>query len=376
MLVGIDGNEANISRRVGVNMYAFDLLRSIYQIQEEWEGRHQFVIYLKSRPLADMPKETAGWRYKIIPGGSQWIIKKLMPALYKKEGRVDVFFTPSHYVPPLAPMPRVMAIMDLGYLEFSGQFTKKDFWQLTLWSAWSIIVSKYIITISESSKRDIVRHYPFSAGKVGVTLLGYDKERFKTGVKPEEIRRVAKKYGISGEYVLFLGTLKPSKNVEGLVEAWAQVADRFPQTALVVGGKKGWLYEAIFRKVRDNSLTSRVIFTDYVGEKDKPGLMAGARAFVIPSFWEGFGLDALSAMACGVVVIASNRGSLPEVVGDAGILVEPEKPEEIAGAITKVLDMDKTQYNNLVKRGLTQAEKFSWEKTARESLKIIENAVR
>jgi glycosyltransferase involved in cell wall biosynthesis len=134
-----------------------------------------------------------------------------------------------------------------------------------------------------------------------------------------------------------MSTLKPSKNVEGLVTAWELVHRKFPHYKLVIAGKKGWLYESIFDVVKAKGLESYIVFTDFVPEDEKPYLIKGAQAFVLPSFWEGFGLDVLSAMAMGVPVVVSDRGSLPEVVGDAGLIVNPDKPESIAQGMIKVL---------------------------------------
>lgn len=370
MLIGIDGNEANIASRVGVNVYAFNLLWGIYKLQEEWKDKHKFIVYLKGSPLPDLPMATKYFSYKIIPGGGAWIIKKLTPSLFRDKPRPDIFFSPNHYVPPLAPIPCVCSIMDLGYLEFSGQFKKLDFWQLKLWSAYSIFVSKAVIAISTSTKKDIVRHYPFASRKVQVTLLAYDESNFNTKIPLADVRRVRSKYSIVDDYILYLSTLKPSKNIEGLLEAYASFPISKPK--LVIAGKKGWLYESIFKKVKDLGLTKAVIFTDFIPEEDKAPLIKGSRLFVLPSFWEGFGLDALNAMACGVPVVVSNAGSLPEVVGEAGILVDPYNIDSIARGILKVLSMPKLEYNKLVMKGLARAKKFSWQKTARETLEILE----
>jgi len=372
MIIGIDGNEANIENRVGVNQYGFELLHGIHKLQGEWENKHKFIVYLKRPPLPDLPKPTGHFTYKVIPGGGAWIVKKLMPSLYKDKPRPDIFFSPSHYVPPFAPMPRVCAIMDLGYLEFSGQFKKTDFWQLKLWSAYSIFVSKAVISISNSTKDDILRHYPFASSKVYVTHLAYDHEVFNPGIKPEDVRRVRERYAIVDDYILYLSTLKPSKNVEGLLEAFGRVKQEFPDLKLVVAGKKGWLYENIFERVKKLHLEKDVLFTDFIPEEDKAPLIKGARLFVLPSFWEGFGLDPLNAMACGVPVVVSDVGSLPEVVGKVGVLVDPNNHQSIAKGILKVLSMGKLEYNRLVQEGLDQAKKFSWEKTTRETIKILE----
>jgi glycosyltransferase involved in cell wall biosynthesis len=371
MIIGIDGNEANVEKRVGVNTYAFELLRNLWKLQDEWKEKHKLVVYLKDEPLSDMPAETQYFKYKIIKGSGAWIVTKLMPSLFFDKLRPDIFFSPSHYVPPLAPMPRVCSIMDLGYLEFSSQFTKKDFWQLKVWTAISIFVSKAIIAISNSTREDIVRHYPLAANKTYVTPLAFDSSRFNTMVSNDDVRRVKDKYSIVMDYVLYLGTLKPSKNIEGLIEAFSKINNNNIQ--LVIAGKKGWMFDSIFRKVRELNLEEKVIFTDYVSEEDKPALIKGAKLFVLSSFWEGFGLDVLNAMASGVPVVASNVGSLPEVVGSAGILIDPKSVESIANGMEEVLLAPVSKYNSLVEAGLVQAKKFSWEKTARETLRIITN---
>jgi len=370
MLIGIDGNEANIEKRVGVNQYGYELLWAIYRLQDEWKKGLKFVIYLKNHPRSDLPPEGIFWKYKTVPGEGLWIITKLMPLLFKDIDRPDLFFSPSHYVPPFAPQPRVCSIMDLGYLEFSGQFKKYDFWQLTLWSAWSILVSKGIIAISENTKDDIVRHYPFASKKIYVTPLAYDKSLFNLNVPHDDVRRVRQTYGTSDNYILFISTLKPNKNVEGLIEAYAAIADQIDEN-LVIAGKKGWLYGSIFTKVKQLNMENRVIFTDFVTEEDKPGLIAGAKLFALPSYWEGFGLDVLSAMACGVPVLVSDQGSLPEVVGGAGIIVDPYHVQEISRGLLKVLKMNQKEYNELAEKGLTRVKDFSWEKTAQKTLEVL-----
>lgn len=372
MLIGIDGNEANIENRVGVNQYALELLWGIYKLQDEWKNKHQIIVYLKNHPKDDLPKERDSFKYKIVSGSGLWIIRNLMPSLFFDRPRPDIFFSPSHYIPLLAPMPRVCAIMDLGYLKFSGQFKKFDFWQLKFWSAYSIFVSKAIIAISNSTKKDIVRHYPFASKKVVVTHLAYDKKRFNTRISNKDVRRVKEKYHIVDDYVLFLGTLKPSKNIEGLLEAFASIKHQVSSIKLVIAGKKGWLYNSIFRKARELGLGNEVIFTDFVPEEDKPALIRGAKVFCLPSFWEGFGLDPLNAMGSGVPVVVSSRGSLPEVVGDAGIMVDPEDMYSIASGLKTVLSLSEIEYNKFMVQGLRQAEKFSWEKTARQTLRVLE----
>jgi hypothetical protein len=118
MIVGIDGNEANVEKRVGVNTYAFEILRNLWKLQDEWKDEHKLIVYLKNQPRGDMPKETEHFKYRVIGGGGVWILTRLMPHLFFAKPKCDIFFSPSHYVPPIASMPRVCSIMDLGYLEY------------------------------------------------------------------------------------------------------------------------------------------------------------------------------------------------------------------------------------------------------------------
>lgn len=376
ILIGIDGNEANVSNRVGVNEYAFEIVWGIYRLVTERKGPIRVKVYLKNSPLPEMPPSNKHFDYEVIKGSGVWILTKLTPHLFKTKDRPDVFLSLSHYVPMFAPMPRVCSIMDLGYLVFSAQFKKYDFWQLKLWSAWSIKVSRRVIAISESTKQDIVRHYPMSEGKIDIVPLAYSQEKFNKDISISEVERVKRKYTIVNGYILFISTLKPSKNIEGLLEAWGKIVVDYPDYQLVIAGKKGWLYESIFEKSKELGLKEKVVFTDYLPEEDKPALIKGAKLLTLPSFWEGFGLDPLYAMAVGVPVVVSNRGSLPEVVGDAGILVNPYKVEEIESGIRKVLTMNKKEYNNLIRKGFSQSSKFSWKESSKKVLDILEEVVK
>ncbi|AKM83672.1 hypothetical protein A2422_02240 [Candidatus Woesebacteria bacterium RIFOXYC1_FULL_31_51] len=368
MIIGIDGNEANVKNRVGVNKYAFEMIWGLYKLTQNKPYEHNLIVYLKNVPLEDLPKERENFKIKVIPGGGLWIITKLTPYLFRNPEKIEVLFSPSHYTPPLLTIPRVCSIMDLGYLKFSGQFEKKVLWQLKCWSAISILVSKQILTISESTKKDIVRHYPFASKKTTVTLLGYERDKSKIEISDDLVRRIKNRYSIVDDYILYLGTLKPSKNIIGLIDAFSEIAKNIK---LVIAGKKGWMYGEIFERVKKLKLEDRVIFTDFFPEEDKPALIKGAKVFILPSFWEGFGLDIVTSMALGVPVVASNVGSLSEVVGEAGILIDPDSVKSIREGIEKVLNMSELEYNELVEKGLAQAKKFSWEVCSKKTLEII-----
>jgi glycosyltransferase involved in cell wall biosynthesis len=373
MYIGIDANEANVKDRVGVNQYAFEILWGLYRLNKKLKSKVYYQLYLRSDPIEELPREDPYWKYIIIRGGKLWVLSRLAPRI-AFNNKLDVFFSPHHYLPPISIAPKVCAIHDLGYLKFSDQFKKYDFWQLKYWSAISIYVSKCIITFSNSSKDDIVRHYKISPDKIDVIYHGYDKRMYNRKIDRHVVRHIREKYNLPDDYILFLGTLKPSKNVIGLLKAFAKVREKFPNYRLVISGRKGWLFDDIFSVLKELDLNGHVVFTDFVEEADKPALIAGSRVFVIPSFWEGFGMDIVTSFACGVPVVGSNAGSIPEVGGDAVLLCDPYSIDDIADKIQYVLKMNSKEYNILSQKCIKRAKEFSWEKSALMTLKTLRKA--
>lgn len=170
MLIGLDGNEANVQRRVGVGRYAYELLKQFHKLRRadcEWR------IYLKEKPLMEMPLERLDWKYEIIGPKKFWTQFGLPLNLYRQKRRFGVFFTPSHYAPRFSPYPTVVSIMDLAYLHFPEMFRQKDLWQLRHWTSYSVKKAVRVLTISESSRRDIINHYQVPKEKVIVTYPGF-----------------------------------------------------------------------------------------------------------------------------------------------------------------------------------------------------------
>lgn len=360
MIIGIDGNEANIKNRVGSGQFAFEVIRSLLIIDK----KNSYKIYLKERPLDDLPKENDRLNYLVFGPKRFWTQLALPARLFFGE-KPDVFFSPSHYAPRLSPCPRVVTVFDLSFIFFPELFLKSDLYQLESWTHYSVTKASAIITISNASKKDIQRHYNISQEKIFVAHPGYDKKLFKPVKDKNLIERIKKKYRIEGDYIFFLGTIQPRKNLVRLLEAVKDLRD----IKLVIAGKKGWLYDEFFKKVED--MESKVIVTDYVEEKDLPALFSGAKAFVLPSLYEGFGIPVLEAMACGCPVVISQTSSLPEVGGDAAIYVNPNSVDSITDGILKVLHFDESNHRSIVEKSIKQAHNFSWEKCARVILEVL-----
>lgn len=360
MKIALIGYEANIKNRVGSNQYAFELMKALHQLDQ----KNQYTVYLPTPPLPDLPPARDGWHYKVVGPRKLWNFLALPLALMRQTPKPDVVFNPSHYAPLLFPAPLVISIMDLGYLRFPQHFTKSIYWKLKLWTALSIRRAAQILTISQATKNDIIKYYKIDSNKITVGYPGYDEKLFKWPISQLKIEKIKEKYRIVGNYLLFLSTLKPSKNIEGLLTAFKKI----PKIKLVITGKRGWLFEKIFQKVKELGLEPRVVFTDFIEEKDVPVLMAGAKVFVLPSFWEGFGIPVIEAMAVGTPLVVAKAGSLPEIVGEAGIVVNPYQPESIANGIEKAF----IQREELIKKGLKQVKRFNWLNCAQKTLEVLE----
>jgi len=380
MLIGIDGNEANTQNRVGIGQYAFNVLCGLENIDK----KNSYFNYLKNPPLLDLPKEREGWKYKIFGPGKLWTQIALPIKLFTQKEKLQVFYSPSHYAPRFSPFPTVISIMDLWHHRHPEQFDKKDLYQLTEWEKYSVKKARKIITISEFSKSEIIKFYKVKPEKISIAYPGYDNFKFlilnfKSKLK-NQISIIRNKYGIKGNYLLYLGTLQPKKNIEGLIEAFKLViSDQLSvnggkkSVTLVIAGKKGWLYEEIFEKVKKLGLEEKIVFPGFVSEEEKPYLIAGAEAFVFPSFYEGFGIPVLEAMSLGVPVITSSEASLPEAGGEAAIYCNPYSAEDIAQALDKALSLNKSQRDEIIALGIKQTDKFSWENCARKVIETLES---
>jgi len=364
MLIGIDGNEANVESKVGISEFAYRLLSEFYRKKNK---DLQFEVYLKEKPNSEMPREENFWKYKIVGPKPFWTQIGLPLALFSHRQKPDIFFTPTHYAPRFSPIPTVVSVMDLSFLQFPQLFKSSDLQKLKNWTAYSVKKATKIITISQSSKDDIINEYKVAKDKVKVVYLGIKEEE-----KANNMTQILEKHNIKTPYVLFVGTLQPRKNIAGLVQAFAKVVKKNPSLTLVIIGKKGWLYDEILSAPEKFGVGKNVVFLDFVKDEELPTFYKNAVCFVLPSLYEGFGLPVLEAMKYGCPVITSNISSLPEAGGDAAVYVNPDSIEDIAEKIEKVVN-DKALQESMRKKGLSQVKKFSWEKSAQEVLTVLQD---
>lgn len=368
MLIGVDGNEANVINRVGTGQYTFALLKSW---QKKASPKYRFKVYLSSPPKEHLPKKNPYFAYASFGPRKFWTQLALPARLFLEKEKPEVFFSPAHYAPRFCPTKSIVTIHDLAYLTHPEEFKKNDQRQLSAWTRYSVKKAQKIIAVSQNTKNDLIRFYRLPEEKITVIYNGFDQGRFRPDLAKNNLKKIQKKYQITGDYLVYLGTLQPRKNVESLIKALPEIINQNPKIKLVIIGKKGWLYSTIFSLVEDLRLEKRVTFTDFVPDDEAPFLIAGAKVFILPSLYEGFGITVLEAMACGVPVVVSRVSSLPEVVGDAGLYLDnPKNYAQIAQQVNKILANEKFA-KDLVKKGLKQAQKFSWEKCAQETLEAL-----
>jgi len=369
MIIGIDGNEANVSTKVGISEFAYQLVTHLAELVQR-ESDIKLEVYLKESPNSDLPSKKNNVIYSVVGPKKMWTQFGLPLNLFLDFPRPDVFFSPTHYAPRFAPCPSVVSVMDLSYLFFPEMFRKNDLYQLTNWTAYSVQQAKVVITISESSKNDIIEKYGKKPDQVRVIYPGIKS----FSMKEKDWKDVVKAYNIPENYVLFVGTLQPRKNIQKLIEA-VSLLKKQDDLHVIVVGKKGWLYEEILSAPEKWGVAERVHFLDFVTDEDLPHLYKNAQCFVLPSLYEGFGLPVLEAMQYGCPVITSNVSSLPEAGGDAALYCDPNSAQDIADKIEQVIT-DKKLRESMIEKGYAQVKKFSWEKAAREVVSILKDVAK
>jgi len=289
---------------------------------------------------------------------------------------VDLIHQPCFSAPLMFRGPVVVTIHDIISILFPQNipFASRMFY--SKWMPFSYAKAKKIISISESTKRDIVRVLKISPDKITVIHNGFDA-KLQQKLSNDKIDQVKKKYDLPQDYLLHIGTLEPRKNLDFLIDVFFEAIKdkKNSNLALVITGKKGWYYEGLFEKVAKLKLQGKVIFTGYIDEEDKGALYQGARIFTFPSLYEGFGLPPLEAMASGTPVISSNTSSMPEVIGEAGILISPKQKSAWVEAISRV-NRDEKLYYEMKKKNEQQVSKFDWERTAKQTIDVYEQAMR
>lgn len=363
MRIAIDAS--TISTQGGPRTYVLGLLEALLRM----DGVNEYVVFYNDPVhLGRFPRA----KEVVLPGRNPvarlWREHVLLPMACRRE-RIDLLHCPKSAIPFLSPCPVVVTLHDLIPLKHpeTEKFSARLYWRLQIPIA--ARRATYIITDSEHARQEILADFACPPEKVRPIMLGFDP-RMLAPRKSEETDAVLRKYGLPPEYLLYVGTIQPRKNLDTLIEGFARLKRGDDSgRKLVIVGRKGWLYERLFARIKELALDTEIIFTGFVPDEDLPYIYDKATVFVYLSLFEGFGLPPLEAMACGVPVITSNTTSLPEVVGTAGITIDPTDVDGLTTALERVLD-DSALAAGMREAGRARAQLFSWEAAARETLAI------
>jgi glycosyltransferase involved in cell wall biosynthesis len=372
MIIGIDASRANKPKKTGVEWYCFHLIQSLKKITAN-DG-NQWILYTREPLSGGLEVLPENW-YEVRahwPPKRLWTQVRLSWEMLRRPP--DVLFVPGHVLPPFRPEKSVVTIHDVGFHRLP-KFYKDVQIRYHETSTRRIVKSDArIIAPSEFTGRELVDAYHADPSRIAITPLGIDHEAYKPVTDPYHVEAVLSKYHVPRPYVLFIGRLEAKKNVTGLVKAF----NRFKElrglgdpTSLILAGPQGYRYDEIKREIAASPHKDRIHEIGYVDEKDKPALLSGAAAYCQVTWYEGFGIPALEAMACACPVIASDGTSLPEVIGEGnGIFVPPDGTENFARALIRLSD-DRAYADELRRRGVDRARQFTWEKTAEATLPVL-----
>ena len=363
MIIGFDAREA-FAEKAGKGQLALHLLFALKQIDLE----NSYRVFVKEPSGEKWP---SNFREVVVSGSTVlWHLNAIRAA---KRENVDVYFSPTSYVvPALASFPTVMIVHDTVAFLGVTEHQAKAKWVERLTLKRAVRKTRAIIAISENSKKDLVKLFPQAETKTFVVYPAQATE--EVDISEEDASMKFQKLSLPESYILFVGTIEPRKNIEGILQAYAlyKKSTSSPKK-LVIVGKKGWFYENVFALVDELGLRDDVIFTGFVDKNVLPSVYKHASCFFFPSWYEGFGLIVLEAFAFGVPVVTSNNSSLPEVASDAAHLVDPANTEDMARALREVTENESLRAS-LIRKGFEQQKKFSWEKNAEETLGIIKRA--
>jgi glycosyltransferase involved in cell wall biosynthesis len=290
MLIGVDGNEANVKTRVGVSVYTLKLLEYFHQ---QSSPSLQFIIFLKNPPLNDLPLGNKNFSYQVVRGKflwSQFFLPWFLLRNHFSSSKIDVFFSPAHYAPRFIFCPLVTTVHDLSYFYYPTEFLKKDLYQLKNWTGYSVKKSQKIICVSQSTKKDLQHYYHIPENKIQVIYNGFEKNIASPKTKinlnlPQQ------------KYLLYVGTIQPRKNILTLVRAFGNFQTKYPDFKLVIVGKKGWLWQDIYQAINQVDYKEKIILTGFLDDYNLSILYSHAFCLVLPSFYEGFGIPVLEALS-------------------------------------------------------------------------------
>jgi len=396
MIIGIDASRANEKQKTGTEWYSYYLIQEIKKIAPP---EMEFVLYSKetlSNGLENLPEN---FKSKVLRWPPKFLWTQIRLSWEMIWHKPDILFVPAHTIPLIHPKKTVTILHDIGFEKYPELYSQKfigykqSFFRGIIWLLIKIItLGKYsnteldyhrfsarfalkhaqkIITVSQFSKNEIINIYKVNPGHVVVITPGYNSRYKQHASQDKRGEEILNKYRIKKSYFLSIGRLEEKKNTAGIVEAFALFKKKDENDyQLVLAGKPGYNFNRVEEVIKKYYLEKDVLMTGFVYDEDLPFLMQHACLFLMPSFYEGFGLPIIEAMACGIPVVTSNIASMKEIAEKSGFLVNPYNTREIADAMDR-LTKDVNLRNKLIENGLKKACQYNWQDCATQTLKVI-----
>lgn len=381
MFIGIDTSRAVRSQRTGTERYSLEIIRHLLQLPEA--AHHRWRLYLDHidpvAPTTLFPLQTPGAQTQNVefchlPARPLWTHRVLGQEVLQRPP--DLLFIPAHVLPLQLSArrlpPSVVTIHDLGYHAFPETHTAAQRLYLTWSTRWSAMAATRLIAVSQATARDLTSYYDTPPPKIDIVY----EALFPEPVQPTKATIVQERYELPERYALFVGTIQPRKNLERVLRAYHKLQQTAtPSWELVLAGGRGWRSELLYQLAIELGIHNQVHFLGYVADEALPALYRSARFFCFPSLFEGFGLPVLEAQHYGTPVMIANNSSLPEIAGDAALLVDPTDVDAIADAMLR-LSQDEVLRQRLIAAGHENVKRFSWEKAAKETLAVLLKAAK
>lgn len=378
MKIGIDIRCLMTKNHSGVAEYTYNLLDNLFKIDRQ----NQYLLFYNSQKniTANLPQfaysnvKFKGFSYpnKLFNFASRYL---RWPQIDKMIGGVDIFFIPNfNFLSLSSNCKKILTVHDLSFEIYPNFFSlKRNLWHRIIAPKKIISQADCLIADSQSTENDLISLYQVETKKIKIIHLGVDRLLYKE-IEPSNLnlKLIKDKYKLTDQFILYLGTIEPRKNIESIIEAFniLKAENDFQNLDLVIAGEEGWRCKRVFKLARESKYHNRIKFIGYVKKNDKPYLYNLAEALLFPSFYEGFGLPILEAQACGTPVVTSINSSLPEITADSAFQVNPDNLTEIKNAIRQILTNQEFK-NDLINKGLENSAKFTWQKCAQETLQLF-----
>ncbi|MFA6493254.1 MAG: glycosyltransferase family 1 protein [Patescibacteria group bacterium] len=358
MIIGIDASKTAKTYQTGTETYSTEIIKGFSKI----DYKNQYILYTPEPISKKLPNLGKNFEVKVLPFGKFWTQVRLTKEMIRH--KPDILFVPAHTLPLIFPKKSVVTIHDLGFKHYPELYPSSELLYHNWAANHSVKNACHILVDSKFVKADILEHYTIDPQKISVVPLGYDEKTY----------RPLKEKTTKKPYLLYIGRLEEKKNIVGMIKAYEILRkEKKVKHQFVLAGRPGYGYEKITQTIQSlpEDIRKDVIELGYVDQETYVSYLKNASILFFASFFEGFGLPLLEAMASGVPVVASNRTSIPEITGKAAVLVDPKKPFEMAVALSRVIN-DTGLQKALISKGLTRASLYSWQKTAQKTLDILE----